>query len=95
MNWFFHFIASMNGGVYLENRMLLIFYGNDNHISLQSIKEKNNMGIDVLTLPAHTTHRLQPLDASVFGLFNGARATQSYEWLVCINSYLLVGRYIT
>ena len=29
------------------------------------------MGIHFLSLLAHTTHRLQPLDVSVFSPFNG------------------------
>jgi hypothetical protein len=33
------------------------------------MEEAYKMGIDLLTLPAHTTHRLQPLDVSVFGPF--------------------------
>ena len=95
MNWLYCFVASVPRGVSTENRHLHIFYGFGNHIALQIVWEENKVGIYLLTLPTHTTHWLQPLDASVFGLFNGARATQSYEWLVCINSYLLVGRYIT
>jgi hypothetical protein len=30
------------------------------------------VGLDLLTLPSHTSHRLQPLDVSVFGPFKKA-----------------------
>ena len=62
MNWLFHFVASMSSGVSPENRHLLNFYGHVNHIALQTVQEENMMGIDLLTLPSHTTHRIQPLD---------------------------------
>ena len=69
MNWLCHFASSIPGGVSHENRHLLIFDGHGSHIALQTVEAANTMGIDLLTLPAHTTHRLQPLDVSVFGPF--------------------------
>ena len=59
----------MLGGVSPENIHLLIFYGHGSHIAIQTIEEANMLGIDLLTLPAHTTHMMQPLDVSVFGPF--------------------------
>jgi hypothetical protein len=39
------------------------------------------MGIDLLTLPAHTTHRLQPLDVSVFGPFKSYFRDERVAWM--------------
>jgi hypothetical protein len=69
MNWLYHFASSVPCGVLHENKHLLFFYGHGSHIVLQTIESTDTMGIDLLILPAHTTHRLQPLDVSVFGPF--------------------------
>ncbi|XP_067931048.1 uncharacterized protein [Watersipora subatra] len=37
------------------------------HVSLQAINVCRNSGIHLLTLPPHTSHKLQPLDRCVFG----------------------------
>lgn len=36
---------------------------------MKTIEEENKLGIDLLTLLTHTTHKLHPLDVSVFGPF--------------------------
>ena len=58
LNWIFHFSTSVPGGVFLENIHLLILDGHGSHMAVQTIEEANKLGIDLLTLPAHTTHRL-------------------------------------
>ena len=68
-NWLCHFVASILGGVSPKNKHLLVLDGYGSHIVVQTIEEENKLGIDLLTLLAHTTHRLQPLDVSVFGPF--------------------------
>ena len=39
------------------------------------------MGIDLLTLPAHTTHRLQLLEVSVFGPFKSYFGAERAAWM--------------
>ena len=67
MNQLCHFIAIVHGDVSHENIHLLIFDGHGNHKALQTIEMINSMDIDLLTFPAHTTHRFQILDVTVFG----------------------------
>ena len=67
LNWLFHFVASVSGGVSPENRNLLILDGHGSHMVVQTIEEANKFVIDLLTLLAHTSHRLQPLNVRVFG----------------------------
>jgi len=67
LSWPFHFAASVPSGISPNNRHLLILDGHGSHMVVQTIEEANNLGIDLLTLPTHTTHRLKPLDVSVFG----------------------------
>lgn len=81
MNWLCHFANSVLGGVLHENRNLLIFDGHGIHIVLQTVEVENMMGIDLLTLPTHTTHRLQPLDVSVFGTFKSYFRDERAAWM--------------
>ncbi|MCO5569221.1 hypothetical protein L7F22_022932 [Adiantum nelumboides] len=49
-----------------DNRHLLILDGHGSHVSLEVVAKAKEAGIDIVTLPAHTSHKLQPLDVSVF-----------------------------
>jgi hypothetical protein len=49
------FNKSILGGVPLNNRHLLILNGHGNHVTLETIK----FGLDMITLPSHTSHALQ------------------------------------
>ena len=71
----------MLSGVSIENRHLLIFYGHGSHIDLQTIREENMMGIDLLTLPTHTNHRLHQVDVSVIGPFNCYFRSRRASWM--------------
>lgn len=79
-----------NGGIFLKflehfkrhaaptraNRFLLILDSHESHLSVPALDFSRDNGIVMLTLPPHTTHKLQPLDRTVFGpvkrLFNAA-----------------------
>lgn len=47
--------------------MLLILDNHCWHVSIQAIETARKAGIVMLTLPPHTSHRLQPLDRTAFG----------------------------
>lgn len=81
LNWLTHFFGSIPGGVSPENKHLLVLYGHGSHIVVQTIEEANNLCIDMLTLPAHTTHRFQPLDVSVFGSFKNYFRNERASWM--------------
>ena len=55
--------------------------GHGSLIALQTVEAANTMGIDLLTLPAHTTHRLQPLDVNVFGPFKSYFRAERAAWM--------------
>ena len=63
------------------NKVLLILDNHDSHISLQAIDLAKENGIVMLTLPPHTSHRLQPLDRSVYGPFKTAFNRAMDGWL--------------
>lgn len=70
-HWISHFIRSLSnkGGISQERRHLLIVDGHNSHVTLEVVYKCKQVGLDLLTLPSHTSHRLQPLDVSVFGPF--------------------------
>ena len=58
LNWLCHFAAFISSGVLREKKHLVIFDGHGIHIALQTVEATNIMGVDLLTFPTHTTHRL-------------------------------------
>ena len=64
-----------------DHRILLIMDNHESHISLKAIDTAKANGIVLLTIPPHTSHRLQPLDRSVYGPFKGAYNRAMDGWL--------------
>ncbi|KAI5073619.1 hypothetical protein GOP47_0011632 [Adiantum capillus-veneris] len=64
--WLDHLIKSINEHMGFEHRHLRILDGHGSHVSLEVVAKAYDSGIDIVTLPAHTSHKLQPLDVSVF-----------------------------
>jgi hypothetical protein len=60
----------VSSGVSLSNQHLLILNGHGNHVTLETIGLVKEFGLDMITLPSHTSHALQPLDVSCFEPFN-------------------------
>lgn len=56
-------------GSSLSNRQLLYMDSHESHISLEAIDMARDNGVDFLTFPPHCTHKMQPLDVSVYGPF--------------------------
>lgn len=46
---------------------LIIMDNHDSHISIDSLSYAKTNGIHLLTIPPHTSHKLQPLDRTVYG----------------------------
>lgn len=42
----------------------------ETHVSIQAITKAKENGIVLLTIPPHTSHKLQPLDMGVLALLN-------------------------
>jgi hypothetical protein len=72
--WISHFIAALStrGGISPLNRHLLILDGHYFHVTLQVVCKAARSGLDIVTLPLHTSHHLQPLDVAVFRPFKCA-----------------------
>ena len=52
-----------------ERRHVLILDGHNSHVTLEVVQKCREDELDLLTLPSHTSRRLQPLDVSVFAPF--------------------------
>ena len=62
--WLQRFIDHVKG-----KRILLVLDGHKSRVTLKSALLARENGIDMVLLPAHTSHLLQPLDVSVFKPF--------------------------
>lgn len=56
----------------IENPVLLILDNHVSHLSIKGLDYCKENGIVVLSLPPHCSHKLQPLDRTVFGPFKKA-----------------------
>lgn len=65
MLWLEHFAKHSHCSV--EKHVLLVMDNHDSHITVQSLDYAKSNGIVLLTFPPHCSHKLQPLDRSVYG----------------------------
>ncbi|KAG5278091.1 hypothetical protein AALO_G00095080 [Alosa alosa] len=64
-----------------DRPMLLILDNLKAHISLKAIEMSKSIGIVLLTLPPHTSHRMQPLDVAVYGPFKTQYSRALDGWM--------------
>lgn len=65
LEWLQHFKTTSHASI--EEPVLLILDNHSSHTSLNSYSFCKNNGIHMLSLPPHTSHKMQPLDVTVFG----------------------------
>lgn len=70
LQWLEHFKLCVNSSP--SNPVLLLLDNHYSHISLLIYNYCKDNGIVMLSIPPHTSHRLQPLDTSFFGPFKCA-----------------------
>jgi hypothetical protein len=51
---------------------LLVLDGHGSHVTMDVVKTAHAVGLDLLTLPSHTSHAMQPLDVLCFKTFKQA-----------------------
>jgi hypothetical protein len=54
---------------FLSKMNLLVLDGHGGHVILKAILKAQEMGLNMITLPSHTSHALQPLNVSCFKPF--------------------------
>ena len=80
--------------------VILIFDNHDSHISIETIDLAKDNGVTLLTIFPHCSHKLQPLDRSVYGPFktfynqaaNGFMVTHPGKLIVIYDVAELVGQ---
>lgn len=68
--WIEHFANVVKPTI--NDPVLLIFDNHTTHISIEVYNFCKSNGICIVTLPPHTSHKLQPLDLTFFGPFKAA-----------------------
>lgn len=65
-----------------DHKCLLILDNHDSHISPKGLNICKENGVMLLTIPPHTSHKLQPLDTNVFGPFKRFYNEAADNWMV-------------
>ena len=83
MKWLEHFAEVARAAK--DNKQIIILDGHHSHKTLTAVLYARERGITLITLPPHSTHRMQPLDRAQGSCFplargypNGRRANQSH-----------------
>ncbi|KAJ8914270.1 hypothetical protein NQ315_011003 [Exocentrus adspersus] len=74
-----HFIKY--SGSSKQNPCLLILDNHESHVNIDVVVLAKENGVHLLTCPPHCSHRLQPLDVSVYGPFKAYYNTAAYAWM--------------
>lgn len=80
INWMRHFIE--NSSASKESRVLLLLDNHLSHVSIEAINLAKENGVEMLTFPPHVTHKLQPLDVSVYGPLKKHYNSLCNSWLL-------------
>lgn len=74
-----HFIKFMNASK--EEPAVLFMDNHESHVSLEVIDMARENGLVIVSFPPHCSHRMQPLDVSVYGPFKRAYNTACNNWM--------------
>ncbi|KAK6178837.1 hypothetical protein SNE40_011332 [Patella caerulea] len=80
IEWLKHFQEFTNTSK--ENQSLIILDGHHRHKTLTAIGYCRDNGIELITLPPHSTHKMQPLDRSYFKSFKSPYNSAADEWML-------------
>ena len=74
-SWISNFISILKETSRIDNtnRHLLILDGHNLHVTLDVVTVAMDSRLDIISLPSHTSHALQPLDVSCFKPFKSVR----------------------
>lgn len=66
----------------INNPILIVMDNHETHCSLSAVLYARENGITLVTFPPHTSHRLQPLDVTVYGPFKTKLAVAMNNWMI-------------
>jgi uncharacterized membrane protein YgcG len=78
-------------GISAENIHLLMLDGHNSHVTLEVVTLAMNSKLDIISLPSHISHALQPLDVLCFKLFKTAFRQIRDSWTL-LNKGKRVGK---
>jgi hypothetical protein len=67
--WLYYFKRLVLSAISLTNRHLLVLDGHKFHVILKAIEQAQAFALNMIILPSHTPHALQPLDVAYFKPF--------------------------
>lgn len=79
VHWLKHFISYSHPTQ--EFPVLLLMDNHISHVSIEAIKLARENNVCLLTLPPHTSHKLQPLDRTVYGPLKSYYNSGCQSWL--------------
>ena len=80
MKWLKHFTSIAKPSK--EEKHLIILDGHHSHKTLQAVEFARANGIEMLTLPPHCTHKMQPLDRTFFKSLKSGYNAAADTWMV-------------
>jgi hypothetical protein len=63
------FISLVLEGIFQSNMNILILNWHGSHVTQKAIEQAQTLGLDMVILPSHTSHALQPLNVNYFKFF--------------------------
>lgn len=64
-----------------DNKILLLLDNHETHTTVKAINFCRKNGIVMLSIPTHTSHKIQPLDVGVYGHFKNYCASAFNDWM--------------
>ena len=64
-----------------DRKILVLMDNHESHLSIAAIDKARDLGIVLLTIPPKTSHKLQPLDVSVYGPFKTGYNIAMDNWM--------------
>lgn len=65
-----------------DNPGILVMDNHESHVTLQTIDLARENGLIILSFPPHCSHRMQPLDVSVYGPFKPYYIVACTDWML-------------
>lgn len=88
-----HFIERSNSS--LNNPTLLLIDNHCSHLSIEALDMAVENGVTLLSFPPHCSHKLQPLDVSVYGPVKTYYKSQCNAWQKTNANKVIEIRHIT
>lgn len=80
MKYLKHFVSHVKPSS--QAPIILIMDNHESHITIEAIDYCKDHNITILTLPPHTSHKLQPLYCTVFGSFKACYNSACNQWML-------------